>query len=275
MDFNFSFTDIFKYWDTLTDYINPVWILVWAIVGGITGFLLFLILELVLRKKILVNRRHWSLKYLSYLYMVFFPLFGAFCFTQWFALHNCQTQMVKNIPTYLGTANSTFNTYLKDEVAKVVEERYLEMTGRDALSTTADVVTSTLSDYVKSTETDLGTKVSEMFLETEFIKEKAVSQLAEKVGEQLMMDKDMTQEMLDVKVSNILDDGVLNTVVEKHIRNIFGGMKLNIIIIFLVGILIPVCEILLAHYLERKRLKAISELMLPLSSSNSENEIER
>jgi len=259
---NFSFGDIFRYWSTLTDYINPVWIIVWAIVGGLIGFFLFLILELVFKKKILIKRRHWSLKYLSYLYMVFFPLFGAFCFTQWFAIHNCQTQMVKNIPTYLGTANSAFNEYLKDEVEKAVEARYLELTGREALTKTADVAAKTLSDYINSTETDIGAKVSAMLIETDFIKDKAVSQLAEKVGEQLLMDKDMTQEMLDVRINNILTDGVLNSVVEKHIRNIFGGLKMNIYLIFLIGILIPIAEIIIAHYLEKKRLTESA----PLSS---------
>ena len=263
MDFNFSFGDIFRYWNTLTDYINPVWIVGWAIIGGLIGFILFLVLELVFRKKILVNRRHWSLKYLSYIYMAFFPLFGAFCFTQWFAIHNCQTQLVNNIPTYLGSANAAFNEYLKDEIEAVVEARYLELTGREALTKTADVATKTLSDYINSTETDIGSKVSAMLMQTDFIKEKAVSQLAEKVGEQLLMDKDLTQEMLDVKINNILNDGVLNTVVEKHIQNIFGGFKMQIYLIFLIGLLIPVAEIILAHYLERKRLKKELDAVQP------------
>ncbi|MBB4034649.1 hypothetical protein GGR21_000536 [Dysgonomonas hofstadii] len=270
MDFNFSFGDIFRYWNTLTDYINPVWIIAWAIIGGLIGFFLFLVLELVLRKKILVNRRHWSLKYLSYIYMAFFLLFGAFCFTQWFAIHNCQTQLVNNIPAYLGSANAAFNEYLKDEIEAVVEARYLDLTGREALTKTADVAAKTLSDYIKSTETDIGSKVSAMLIQTDFIKEKVVSQLAEKVGEQLLMDKDLTQEMLDVKINNILNDGVLNSVVEKHIRNIFGGLKMQIYLIFLIGLLIPVAEIILAHYLEKKQLKEESDvLQLPLPEQDS------
>jgi len=272
MDLNFSFWDLFKYWDTLTQYINPLSILIWGIVGGLIGFSIMLIVQVILRKRILVRRCHWSLKGLSYVYMVFLPLFAGFCFTQWFALHNCQTQLVKNIPTYLGEANSAFNTYLKDEVEKVVEARYLEFTGREALTKTADLAGKTISDYIKTTETDLGAKVSAFLIETDFVKDKAVSLLAEKVGEQVMMDKEMTQEMLDVKIQNVLNDGVLNTFIEKHIRNILGGFKMNILMIFMLGLTIPLAEIILAHYLERRRLntEAIQATIppQPMDSSN-------
>lgn len=267
MNIDFSFWDLFKYWDSLTQYINPLTIIIWTIVGGLTGFVVMIVLQTILRKKILVRRCHWSLKYLSYFYMIFFPLFGVFCCSQWFALHNCQTQLVKNIPTYLGDANSLFNTYLKDEVEKIVEAKHLELTGREALTKTVDLASKAISEYIDATETDLGDKVSSYLAKTDIIKDKAVSLLAEKVGEQLLMDKDMTEDMLDVQIQNVLNDGVLNTVVEKHIRSIFGSFKLQVIMIFLIGIGIPLAEILLAHYLERKRIRKEAQAQ-PIESIN-------
>lgn len=269
MDINFSLTDIFKYWDTLTQYINPATVIISAIMGGVLGFIIFLIAEILLCKKILIRRRHWSLKYLSYLYMVFFPLFAGFCFTQWFAIHTCERELVKNIPIYLGDANSLFNTYLKDEVVKILDERHLQLTGHEAIDKAASVAGSTASGLLKSnistTDTTLTAKASSYLLskaaETEFIKNKAVEYVEEKMGSAVMMDKNTTTEILNVKIENILDDGVLNTILEKHIKNIFGGFKMNVLLIFLIGMAIPLAEIILAHYLEKKRLKTEPAIM--------------
>jgi hypothetical protein len=269
MDINFSLTDIFKYWDTLTQYINPATVIISAIMGGVLGFIIFLIAEILLRKKILIRRRHWSLKYLSYLYMVFFPLFAGFCFTQWFSLHRCQQELIKNIPTYLGDANSIFNTYLKNEVVKIIDEKHLQLTGHEAIDKTATLAGSTASELLKNnistTDTTLTAKASSYLLskaaETEFIKNKAVEYVEEKMGSAVMMDKNMTNEVLNVKIENILDDGVLNTILEKHIKNIFGGFKMNVLLIFLIGIAIPLAEIILTHYLEKKHLKTEPAIM--------------
>ncbi|MFV0329028.1 MAG: hypothetical protein ACK5KL_04230 [Dysgonomonas sp.] len=264
MDTNFSITDLFKYWDTLTQYINPVTIILWGIIGGIVGFALFVIVEAILRKRILIRRRHWSLKYLAYAYMVFFPLLGGFCFSQWFALHRCQQELVKNIPTYLGDANSAFNTYLKDEVIKIIDARHLQLSGHEIIDKAATVAGSTVSTQLReisaANDTTLTAKASSYLLskaaETEVVKNMAVSYVEKKLGETVMMDENMTNDVLNVKVENILEDGVLNTLLEKYIKNIFGGLKMNVVLILLIGLAIPAAEIILAHFLEKKRLKA-------------------
>ena len=262
MDINFSIIDLFRYWNTLTQYINPVTIILWGIIGGIVGFALFVIVEAVLRKRILIRRRHWSLKYLAYAYMVFFPLLGGFCFSQWFALHRCQQELVKNIPVYLGDANSAFNTYLKDEVVKVIDQRHLQLSGHEIIGKAATMAGSTVSAQLKeisATDTTLTAKASSILLskaaETEVVKNMAVSYVEKKLGEAVMMDENMTNDVLNVKVENILEDGVLNTLLEKYIKNIFGGLKMNVVLILLIGLAIPAAEIILAHYLEKKRLK--------------------
>lgn len=281
MDINFSITDLFRYWDTLTQYINPLTVILAAIIGGIIGFAILLIAEAVLHKKILVRRCHWSLKYLAYAYMAFFPLFGAFCFSQWFAFHRCQQELVKNIPTYLGDANSVFNTYLKDEVVKVIDERHLQLSGHEIIDKAAAKTGSTVSTQLKgnasTTDTTLTTKASSFLLskaaETEVVKNMAVAYVEKKLEEAVMMDKNMTDEVLNVKIENILEDGVLNTVIEKYIKSIFVGLKMNVILIFFVGLAIPLAEIILAHYLERKRVKTEAESIAPVQSETDNKDI--
>jgi hypothetical protein len=215
--------------------------------------------------------------------MIFFPLFGGFCFSQWFALHRCQQELVKNIPTYLGEVNSIFNTYLKDEVVKVIDERYLQLSGREAIGKAVEVggkvVSAQLKENVTTKDTLTASAISFLLRkvsDTEAVKEIAVSCIEEKLGETIMMDKDMTGELLNVKVGNILEDGILNTIIEKHIKNIFGGFKMNVILILLIGLAIPSAEIVLAHYLERKRKKTemamIQNNVTPTQSTDNKNQ---
>lgn len=76
----------------------------------------------------------------------------------------------------------------------------------------------------------------------------------------------MTNDVLNVKVENILEDGVLNTIIEKYIKGAFGGLKMSVVLIFLVGLAIPLAEIIVAHYLERKRLKTEEESIALIQS---------
>ncbi|WP_029904737.1 hypothetical protein [Prevotella sp. 10(H)] len=260
---SFSFFDIFKYWDTLTQYINPLTIILWAVIGGIVGFIIVLITQIILRKKILVRRRHWTLKWLSYIYMVFFPLFAGFCFTQWFALHGCQREIVKNIPVYLGEANSAFNKYLKAEVEKVIDKRHMQLTGHDVIDKTASYATKVAGSLIASVEpadSSMTAKASAFLMgklvETDFVKDQAVKYVEDALGEKVLNDKELSNDLLNVKIDNILSDGVLNTIIEKKVSNIFGGLKMNVLLMFLLGILIPIAEIILAHYLEKRRLAA-------------------
>jgi len=248
-----SFSDIFTYWDIITQYINPLKIIMWAIAGGVIGFILVLITEIILRKKILVKRRHWSLKILSYIYMVIFPLFAGYCFTQWFAIHACEKELIKNIPTYLGDANSVFNKYLKDEVEKIVAARYLQLTGNEVLDSGLTLAGNLVSQAVENTDNKLETNISAYIIKTDFVKGEVADYIVEKLGKTFMMDKDLTYEVLDTKIQNMLDDGVLNTVVEKHIKNFTGGFKMNILLLFLIGLSLPAIEIIIANYLEKKR----------------------
>lgn len=263
-----SFFDIFRYWDTITEYVNPLAIILWAITGGVIGFITVLIAELILRKKILIRRRHWTLQWLSYIYMVFLPLFAGFCFTQWFALHGCEREIVKNIPTYLGEANSAFNTYLRNEVEKIIDKRHIQLTGHDVIDKTASYASqtaSTLLSEAQSADSSITAKASAFLIskvmETDFVKDQAVKYVESALGEKVLNDKELTNDLLNVKIENILTDGVLNTIIEKKVKNIFGGLKLNIVFIFLLGLAIPIAEIILAHYLEKKRLAVIPSVI--------------
>lgn len=258
---DFSFSDIIQYWDIIKQYINPVAIIWWAIMGATIGFILMVILLVIMRKKVLITRQHWTLKVLAYAYLVFLPLWAAYSGMQWFALHNCEKQIARKIPTYLGDMNSVFNLYVKDYVADVISDRHLKLTGHEIIDKTVDYATKVVSNTIKTNpkeENDIKGKISDFltakFIESDIAKKMIIDEVEKSIGKPLLMDKELTRELLDVRIQDLMDDGIINTVLTKHVNKLFGGFKSNVLLIFLLVLLIPIVEIVIAHHLHRRSL---------------------
>ncbi|NDV68727.1 hypothetical protein [Dysgonomonas sp. 25] len=261
MDFNFSFFDLFEYWDVLKQYINPLSTVKWAIIGGIIGFVILVVAEIILRKKILVRRRHWSLKILAYLYMVFLPLYAGFCFTQWFAYNNVENQLVNNIPTYLGDTNELYEKHLKESLESSIYAHYLKYTGNELIDEGYGYLTSIvkekmdIEDAIEEKERSTITKIKDeavLFLVSSYLKDKMTDKLTTTVDEKVMLKEGITKELLSIQIREILDTGVIETIMETHIRNIFGGLKSKAILMFVLGLAIPLIEIIIANILDKK-----------------------
>ncbi len=158
-----------------------------------------------------------------------------------------------------------------------IDERHLQLSGHEiidkAAAKTGSTVSAQLKENVSTTDTTLTAKTSSFLLskvaETEVVKNMAVNYIEKKLGETVMMDENMTNDVLNVKIESILEDGVLNTIIEKYIKSTFGGLKMNVILIFFVGLAIPLAEIILAHYLERKRVKTAIEIAPTVAPTQS------
>lgn len=265
MDLSFLGFEIFKYWDILIQYINPLAILFWTIVGGSIGVLLTIVVLLLLRKQVFVTRCHWTLKWLSYAYIIFFPLFIGFSFAQWSALHNCERQIINNLPKYLGDTHALYNTYLKAEVEKIIAEEILKQSGNELLESAVSTAQSFVGSALKSDSKDeiqaasYKDKISEYivqtFLESSYVRNLVVSEARNKIGKVLLMDEKLTKDLFDTEIQQLIDNGIINTVLEKHVKHLTGGFKTNVLLILLLGILIPAIEIIIACRLQKKKLR--------------------
>lgn len=353
----FSGFNILKYWNIIVEYLNPLPVLFWAVIGGLAGvFLMFLFLFL-LRKKILVQRCHFTLKWLSYAYFIVIPLFAGFSCGQWAALHNCENQLVKRIPKYLGDANVLYNTYLKTEIEKIVCEEILKSSGNELLDNAVNVAQTMIGSAIKDgtgnkpknepgsqsgsgsanesdsksvsesgnesgngsgsesdsksvsesandsgsgsanelandsgseseseltnelanesrngsaneSANDSGSRVNTQktsytdkittyivhsVIKSSYIRKMIVAETRNKVGKVLLMDKKLTNDFFDTEIQQLLNNGFLNTILEKHIRHLIGGLKANVLLILLIGLAIPLTEIIIAHLLIRRK----------------------
>lgn len=257
--------EILKYWDMLIEYINPLIILLWAIIGGLVGLLFSIILLFLLRKQILVKRCHWTLKWLSYAYLFILPLFVAFSFTQWFALHNCERQIIHNIPKYLGDTNALYNAYLKSEVEKIVCEEILKSSSNELLESAVNSAQSFVGTILKSDSineiqaTSYKDKISayavQTFLESGYVRNLIIAEVRKQAGKVLLMDEELTKDFFDVEIQKLLDSGIFNTILEKHVKNLIGGFKANVLLVLLLGLALPTVEIIIANCLYRKKIK--------------------
>lgn len=260
-----SCSEFLEYWDLVTQYVNVSSIFLWGFLGGLLGFILALVAVIVWRKKILVRRKYKVLKYFTYLYFAFIPLFTGFCFTQWFAFHSIEKQVVKHIPAMLGESNILFNKYVKEDLENLVGKERLNITGNQAvdigLDVTGDVIKTMGMSGDSVTLEQAGTAfLASKVVKSDLMKGKAKTKATETIGEGLLVGSELAGELMNTEVSSILETGVVNIVVEKKVKGIFGGLKMQAFLMLLIGLGIPIAEILLAHYLERKRLRELNLL---------------
>lgn len=262
----FSGFDFLKYWNIIVEYLHPLPVLIWAVIGGITGLTLTLLLLFLFRKKIGVQRCHFTLKWLSYTYFFIIPLFVGFSCGQWAALHNCENQLVKRIPKYLGDANALYNTYLKAEIEKIVHDEILKSSGNklldNAVGTAQSMIGSAIKDKpenepeseIRNESGDkIKTYIVHSVIKSSYIRKIIVAETRNKIGKVLLMDKKLTNDFFDTEIQQLLNNGLLNTILEKHIRHLIGGLKANVLLVLFIGLAIPLTEIIIAHLLLRRK----------------------
>lgn len=251
--------EVMEYWHLFHEYINVSNIFLWGLLGGIIGVIVVIILEIIFRKKILVRRRYKVLKFIAYLYFAFFPLYSGFCFSQWFALNATEKQIVQNIPTVLGNSNTLFNKYLKDYIEEQVGKGRLNITTNEGVDIGVELAMS-LANYLKleqdTVESGKGGQIMSFvsnLLKSEYIKGEAKNQIVDLVSSNFGIEKEVVKELMDTEIQSILDTGAVNVFVEAKIKSVFNGLKFQVALMYLIGMCIPIAEIVLAHYLERKR----------------------
>lgn len=251
-----SIDELAKYWDLFSSYVDITTVFLWGILGGLLGFVLALILEIVLRNKILVRRKYKVLKFISYCYFAFFPFFFGFCFTQWFALHAIEKQVVKHIPSVTEASNALFDDYLRAYVKEQISAGNINIQIDGGVDAGVDLVVA-LASYMKQEEDSVPAKgivsILSNLLKSDILKKEAKDQIAKGLSSSLGVDKEIIEELLETDLQKILDKGTINTFVELQVRSAFDGLRNQVLLVFIIGIGIPIIEILLAHYLNRKR----------------------
>ncbi len=242
----------FSYWGLLTQYINPVKIIWSGILTSILAFVVAIILLVVFRKKVLIKRRYIILKCLAIAYLIFLPLFSAYTGFKWGILHGLQKDIIAHLPTYTQDLDAVFRSSLTDDVAGMPTS----LSTNEYIDLLAEIVYSeyiTTIDYLpkEGFHGKLVTKLhSLMFTSTiaNYTKRTIHKWVKKKVG----LDEKVTKEVMEVKLNELLRDGLFNKIAAIYVKKIIGGMKNSVLLVFVIIVGLPLVEIVIAVRLNRK-----------------------
>lgn len=242
-----------------------------GIVAAIIVLIVSLLLLFILKKYILVKRKHIVLKVISISYFVLIPLLCAFFAFKWQVINKFSTNLTENIVKDI----KPVDLLVKNKLAGVVNGLYLDksenLEGKIPVSVNdlVDILSDSLYvNYLEITSIERPDKQNVLVdkainLYISITKSKGIAFLIKEglskvVTKQLHLEKETTKEMMDTKLGKLFDDGILCSIVDCEIKQVFGGMKNSILMILAFVLALPVFEIVIANWLFRKENKNVS-----------------
>lgn len=251
---------IYDYWEILTTYTNPIQIIGKTIFYILLFFIISLVLIFILRKVILVKRNNTILKYLSYSYFVLIPCVSGFLGFKYGLANAVQNDLKEHINAYTEQLNKQFVADSTFNVAML-------LTGNSKLGDVAPHISSNelidlLAEYfykrygfaleaTASSDKSVSGKIAYLFFK--ITKNKGISFLMKKgikkiIVDQIGIDEEMTTDLMNTKIDEIIKDGLLKKIVIVQIDKIFGSIKTSVLITLGIILLIIGVEIGYAHY---------------------------
>lgn len=243
-----------------------------AAITAIVSLIISIIVLILLRKVILIKRRHKILKFLSISYFVFVPIICAFFAFKWQFLNKLGNNVAENITK----ETKVVDNLVKVKLAEVVNPFYLDksenLEGKIPISVNdlIDILADSLYvNYVELKKTSLSNEENDYMdkaleLYIDITKSKGLSFLIKEglskiITKSLKIDQETTKEMMDTKLGKLFDDGILSKIADTQIRSFFGGFKKSVLITLSIILLLPTIEILIAYFLNKRDKKIAIE----------------
>ncbi|MGB1248271.1 MAG: hypothetical protein ACPG4Z_05255 [Chitinophagales bacterium] len=219
---------------------------------------------IIFRKYILAERRHWSLKILSYVWLIGIPIFAIYTGFKYGAINAIHKNVEQEITIQMEELSSILSESIGDEWASALttgeyacefceDNLLLELTPANALDVGVLLVFDEYSQILQQLENHekpILQKIGLVLTKTIQVKivswavKKGIEKLLEKAG----LSPDIADEMLDTKMNELLEGGILAKIISIQLGEIFGGLKKSTLLLFFGLLLLPVGEIAYAHY---------------------------
>ncbi len=236
-----------------------------SVITAIVVLILSLVLLFVLKKFVLVKRKHVVLKVFSIAYFILIPIICAFFAFKWQFLNKLGNNIAENITKDTKIVDNA----VKSNMAAVVNTFYLDksenLTGKIPVSVNnlIDILGDSLySNYLEINRVESPNKQSDMMdkaitLYIDVTKSKGLSflikeALAHIITKELKLEKETTKEIMDTKLGKLLDDGILTKILDSKIEGFFGSMKKSVLVTLCIILLLPAIEIGIAFWFFQK-----------------------
>lgn len=252
-----------------------------GLITAVVVLILSLLVLFLFRRFVLVKRKHIVLKVIAIAYFVLIPLICGFFAFKWQVVNKFGNNLAENITKDV----KPVDLMVKDKLSGIVNGLYLNksenLEGKIPVSVNdlINILSDTLYvNYLQITkverpdsQNELVNKAIKLYIRVTksegiaFLIKKGVSKV---LAKQLRLKEETTKQMMDTKLGKLFDDGILCTIVDCEIKQVFGGMKNSILTMLAVILAIPLIEIAIANWLFRKEVKNAAAQIVVESNSN-------
>ncbi|SFD75679.1 hypothetical protein SAMN05518672_10389 [Chitinophaga sp. CF118] len=260
--------ETFRVIHLFSEFTNPFKIVSGAIIIGILTAIVAIVLVILLRKFMLVPRRHQLLKYIAWAYFLLLPALAGFFGFKWGLFNSLRKDIKQHTSIYIQHIPPSFDQqtsaalsafFIRDSAGVNVAPLASYSTNQLIDSAAEIIYREYYNTLEKQSELKEGGNVLVSFIASVtkgkgvayFMKKSIRKLLSEKGG----LDESVSKDLMATKVEEILRAGLFAKIILIQLDHFLQGVQKGILITFFLIIAIPLVEILIAHYLHRKKLK--------------------
>jgi hypothetical protein len=259
-----SLSDYFR---IFSSYTNPVAIIFSAVLWTIGSFLLFVLLVILFRKFILVERRNKFLKYLSWSYFFLIPVLSIYFGFKFGLLNGTRHDLKEHAHTY----TKELDAVMKESLGTTADEFFVEMvnekntsglTTRQVMDRFAEKLAVQFTESLATTANEkegFSETVAGLFLYIVKSKGGRISlkyAVREALDKELGVDETSGQDLMQVKFRELLEKGIFTSILRTEIDRFFLRMQKGTLILFGILLFFPIAEIVVAHILLKRKKRA-------------------
>lgn len=256
-----------EYYQVFADYINPVAVVGAGILAAVVAAIVLLVFLLIFRKKVLAPRRFVVLKVLAWAYFFILPMLGGYFAFQWGALNSMQNQLKENmtakLAAYTEGMETSWEKYVTQALTTGVTDGSVPKVELSA-NNVVEIATEALYLKYQTTVDSLLSNDDNLIVNAvgyiNHLTDGKVMSYAVKKGiyklleEGLAMDEEMSVELMDTRLDELMQQGVFGKILGIQIDRLFNPLKKSTVVVFSVILLLVLFEIGLANYLLRKNM---------------------
>lgn len=247
---------IHSWWPLITRYSNPFSIILSGIVAMMCAGITMLVLLIVLRRLVLVKRRHIALRILSIAYFVVLPVLAGLFGFKWGLIRGLRNDLSGHAAVYLKPVDDAFRQKMMGS-APFANAAILST--NDAIDLMTDQLwKSYRGELLAQAGHDGAAGYIAGFLmrvsDGRFLATTVKSKLKDVVRDKIGVDREVTAEVLGTQWGVLLNEGVFTKIATLEIAVLANKMMKSVCVFFALILIMPTVEIGVSRHFARRAL---------------------
>jgi hypothetical protein len=261
---------VVDYFHLAGEFTNPATFIWGAILSGLCAFIVALVLVIVLRKHILVDRSHKVLRFIAYTYFILLPLMAGFFGFKWGFFNSLRKDIKAHTGVYAKHVPAVFDEQANSAVQSLFGAKeggkpaIAGLTSNQLIDTIGTLVYNVYGNTLEQRASLEGVqgKLAAFMLRTTkgagiaYIIKKYIRQL---LTEKLGLHEEVSADLMQTEIAAIIKGGLFVNIALIQVDHFLKGLQKGVLITFLLILAVPCIETGVAHYLHRKRIRAVPQ----------------